>query len=227
MPNNPTKPAMRHNVAGLKADESVLAAFPDLAALPAFAAHGEGENDCYARFAVLYCAPDSPLRELPLDDKKRECFKLAGITLGDSRRPSIERWQDAGVVAMAKDYVRQNNSLKYALLFYGSEAAWQTLEKLAVPIEGDPLGDMASAEEYQAAKGKGEMDEAKVQTAYKTRRDNLDAMFLQVPKLEALRNELFMDDEELGAAALLQTQQNTPTAEKRAEGRSFIPAKAK
>jgi len=219
----PSTPTMKHDVPGLKAGETVLSTFPDLAALPAFEQYGAGENDPYARFVVLYCAPDSPLRDMQLDDKKRECFKRAGIAADDPRQAAISRWQDAPTVAMAKDYVRSGNSLKYALLFYGSEAAWQTIEKLAVPIEGDVLGDEMTAAEFVATKGKGEMDEAKVQTAYKTRRDNLDAMFEQVPKLERLRNELFLSDKELGEAATQQVMRDTGRVERRTRGEKMVP----
>lgn len=74
--------------------------------------------------------------------------------------------------------------------------------------------------------GAQEMDEAKIQAAYKARRDNLDAMFLQVPKLVALRNQLFMGDVELAASAARSLQKKTPVAERRSEGRSFIPKTA-
>lgn len=203
---------MRHDVASLKVGEQLVVCYPDLAELAAFAEFGAGDNDPYARFTVLYCAPDSPVRDLPLDDKKRECFRRAGIAPGDPRRAAVERWEDAGVVAMARDYVRQHNSLKYALLFHGRESAWQTIEQLSTPIVGAKTKD-------------GDDDEAKTQTAYKTRRDNLDSMFLQVPKLDELSNELFLDDEQLGAATLRTTRQNTPTAENWAKTRQFVPLK--
>lgn len=248
---------MKHDVPSLKAGESVLSAFPDLAALPAFADYGEGGNDCFARFAVLYAAPDSPYRDLPLDDKKRACLKGAGIAPGAPRYDDVLAWLDLPVVAMINMYVRQRSSLRYALWFHGCEAAYQTIEKLSVPIEGakEPIiifqdeGDdddsdakgvdksaiflskkiafygRAIIKALVKGKGKvaGEMDEAKTQVAYKTRHDNLEAMFKKVPELDKLGNELFMGDEQLREVSQLALLEQTPTAEKRAEGRSFIP----
>jgi hypothetical protein len=210
MSKQPAKSNMRYDVASLAAGETMLSRWPELANYHAFAEHGVDENDPWLRFVALYADMGSDYRDLPLEDKKRVCMLKAGVPDG-SRCQLVASWQDKPVVAMISQYVRLQNSLKYALWFHGCESAAQTIEQLSVPIEG--------------AKDRfGEDDEAKTQTAYKTRRDNLEAMILQVPKLEALGRELFMGDEELREAHQLAIQSNTPTAEKRAESRSFIPA---
>ena len=124
---------------------------------------------------ILYADKGSEYRDLPLDYKKKKCLDAAGIQWADPRRAAILGWQHEGVLKMVNEYVRLQSSLKYALWFHGCEAAWQTVEKLSAPIE-------------QSDK----MDEAKLQTAYKTRKDNLDAMMQQVPQLESLGNQLFL-----------------------------------
>ncbi|MGI4873222.1 MAG: hypothetical protein ACRYFX_18835 [Janthinobacterium lividum] len=206
MAKSPTPTStMRYDPAVLGKGETMLSRWPELVLYTPFEKYGAAENDCWLRFVALYCDSGSDYRDLPLVDKKAQCFAKAGVPEADPRRVAVARWEDAGVVAMAKEYVRILNSLDYALLFHGTESAWQTIEGLSDRIV------------------KGDMDETKFQTAQKTRKDNMDAMFAQVPDLVKLRNRLFMDDEQLGAAALQAATQNTPTAERRAEGRSFIP----
>ena len=196
---------LQFNLPSLRPGQLVLEAFPALASMPEMVAHGHGGNDRYLRLAIWYADMGSEYRGLPLDLKKQQCLERAGIEAADPRRAGFLAWTDAGLVAMVNAYVRFQSSLEYALWFHGTESAWQTVEQLSIPITG------------------GEMDDAKIQSAYKGRRDNLDAMFVQVPKLEQLGDRLFMGDEELKSAVSRSLQQNTPTAERRAEGRSFIP----
>ena len=196
---------MQFDLPSLRPGKLVLEAFPTLASLPDMVSHGSGEHDRYLRLIIWYADRDSEYRGLPLDLKKHRCMERAGLGPDDARRPGFINWNDAGIVAMANAYIRLQSSLEYALWFHGTESAWQTVEQLSIPIGGF------------------EMDEAKIQSAYKGRRDNLDAMFVQVPKLEQLGDRLFMGDDELKAAVSRSLQQNTPTAERRAAERSFIP----
>lgn len=250
---------MRYDVASLAAGETMLERWPELGRYEEFAHYGSGENDCWLRFVALYCDRESPHRDLPLADKKAVCMRDAGVTADNPRAVDVAEWLDTGVVLMINQYVRLQNSLKYALWFHGCEAAYQTIERLSVPVEAtkEPIiifsdegdSDDAAADgvdksaiflgkkiafygraiikAFLKGKGKvaGEMDEAKTQMAYRTRHDNLDAMFKKVPDLDKLASELFMGDEELREQSQQIMMQNTPTAEKRAEGRSFIPKK--
>lgn len=201
----PAKSPLQFDIASLAPSELVLEAFPALASMPEMVIHGCLDFDRYLRLVIWYADMGSEYRGLPLDLKKQQCLERAGIAASDPRRAGFIAWTDEPIVAMVNAYVRFQSSLEYALWFHGTESAWQTVEQLSVPITG------------------GEMDDAKIQSAYKGRRDNLDAMFVQVPKLEQLRDRLFMGDEDLAAAVSRSLQQKTPTAERRAEGRSFIP----
>ncbi len=196
--------SMRYDPAAVAKGSTMLEHYPELAVLPDFEAYGKGENDCYARLAVLYAAHDSPYRDLPLDDKKLRCMNLAGVPADDPRRADIMAYADKGFVAMANACVRQTNWLEYGLVYHGLESAWQTVQGLSEPIK------------------KGEMDEAKYQTATKTRKDNLDAMMEQVPALVERRNQLFLGDEELAKTALASQAARTGIVQRRSEGESFV-----
>lgn len=251
------KSNMRYDVASLGPGETMLSRWPELGNYAAFSEHGADENDPWLRFVAFYADAGSDYRDLPLEDKKRVCLDKAGVPAADPRRVDVMQWLDMAVVLMMNQYIRLQNSLKYALWFHGCEAAYQTIERLSVPVEatkdpeiifvdeddednislqGADKGQMVLAKKitfygraiikaFLKGKGKvaGEMDEAKTQVAYKTRHDNLDAMFKKVPELEKLGSELFMGDDELREQSQQANIQNTPTAERRAEGRSFIP----
>ncbi|TGE29824.1 hypothetical protein [Hymenobacter metallicola] len=199
------KSTLRFPIDKLKAGQRVLDAHPELRAYPAFVEHGAGENDCWLRFTIFYADKGSEYRDLPVDHKKRECMRRAGVPATDKRRAAVEKWEDKDVAAMINQYVRLQSSLSYALWFHGLESAWQTIEGLSAPIE------------------RGSLDETKIQTAQKTRKDNLDAMFEQVPKLESLGNTLFLNDEELKEVQQRDVLNQTGSVEKRAVGQSFVP----
>lgn len=207
------KSQLRYDITTLKEGDTVLGAFPELANYPAFAEHGAGESDPWLRFAIFYADAGSDYRDLPLEDKKRVCLDKAGVPKDSARRALVAQWKDKAAVAMVSQYVRLQSSLKYSLWFHGCESAAQTIEQLSVPIEGAKTKD-------------GEDDEAKTQMAYKTRRDNLEAMILQVPKLEALGRELFMGDEDLRAAEEASVLTDTGRVERRAAGQTFVPKKS-
>lgn len=116
------KHTLRWDITRLKAKETVLDVFPELAAYDVFAEHGSGDNDCWLRFGLLYADKGSALQNIgDLDRKKREAMRLAGIDAESERAQDVLKWQDADVVAIVAQVVRVMNSRKYTAWFHGSE----------------------------------------------------------------------------------------------------------
>ena len=198
---------MRYDPAAVPKGSTMLEQYPELANYTAFAQHGAGENDRYARFAILYTAPDSPLRDWPLDDKKRECFKQAGIEASDPRRAAIETWQDEGARAMANQYIKRLNDIDYACWWHFLHGLYDSLEQVSSPLDAS------------------ELEANKEGQAFVLRHKLITEINTQRKEVKQIARELFMGDEELREQSQQAVLADTGRVERRSAGQTFVPKK--
>jgi len=231
---------LQYDISTLKKGETVLGAFPVLAAYPVLVEHGSDENDKWLRFALFYAAKGSALQAIgDLDQKKREALRLAGVAESEPRVAAVLTWQDKPVRDLVNVVIRNQNSLEYGQWFNGTEMVWQTINMLPVPIEGSEADygpvedeDLRAAMRATGLRGpgserSGELAEDKKQRAYSTKNTNFTALTAQIETLSRLQGQLFMNDGELAAQVQQDALKGQGAAERRSAGQSFIPSKKK
>ena len=206
------KSKMRYDLLSLKPGEQVLLRWPELANYAAFALHGSGDNDCFARYAIFYADAASDFRLLSIDLKRERCLKEAGVPKDHPRRAAILAGTDPGTLALVIEYVRLQDWLEYATIFTGREYVWRLLTEVATPGN-----DLVASADKDAPKSKG--------AATKDKTASMKYALETVKELDTRWNALFLGDAEVKATAQAQGQRGKLSAERQAEQRTFIPEK--
>lgn len=204
-----SKSYLRFDLFALKEGEQVVSHYPELAYYPAFVEHGSGDNDQWARFAILYSDIGSEFRDLSIDYKRERCMQAAGVSKDSPRRADVLAGKDAGVLALIIEYVRLQDWMEYAALFHGREYIWELISTLSSADYSGVVADKKST--------KGSQAPAKDKNA------NLAFALENVGVLDQRWKALWMNDTEVKNAAQQISQRNKLFGESRAESRTFIP----
>ncbi|GGG61160.1 hypothetical protein [Hymenobacter glacieicola] len=184
----------------LKANETILDRWPELAVNDVFVTYGQGDNDKYLRYC-LYLGQGSGLHRSVTDwgDRKREALRLAGIAPGDPRAEKILTLTDDGVSEMRWQWMRVTSNRKFRAYVAGCEAFEQTCEKVeaAIPEAG------AGADEpkfVDLSKGKPANNDLKADAEMRTYTSRI-AVWRDLHEMEkelsAMEADLFFGDKDM------------------------------
>lgn len=217
----------------LKAGQTVLGKFPDLAADPVLKEHGQ--DDQLLRFAIFFAGRGTGLHGLSLDRRKEEALRLAGYEPADPRAADILAWRYRPAVLVVNEIIRHSNDIDYVIWFHTWLGLLDSAEQVsaridaaldlpAPPADSEEGGTLATALAQAAAKATG-MDEDKRMRTYTLRHKLIDDLNRQRKDFKALTLELFLTDEQLAEAAQRAKLSQASAVGQRAAEQSFVPHK--